>query len=395
MKNKRSYYTTPLFVIVTLIGLYTYVRVYNAVSSSELIYQKSTNEKIYSDFVYVETLSERKKISVEEGIIHLATPDSVKSIYISSWVAATPSLFNPLIQFVDKSEINSVIIDIKDSTGNISFEISDKNVVSLNNTQPRIQNIKKLIRELNERDIYVIGRLTAFQDSALAEVRPDLAFRRVDNGRVWRDKKGLAFIDPKKKESWDYLVDIARYSYQVGFDEINFDYIRYPSDGNISNINYNFSKGQTKPGVLKKFYEHLDQELRTDNIPISADIFGLVTTSESDIGIGQIFEDILPHFDAIAPMVYPSHYSNGYFGLDNPNKNPYQVIYQSMSSAVQRSNDINEDPQKLRIWVQDFSLHGVFYGEKEIRAQIKAMYDLGLDSYMVWDPKNKYTKSAY
>jgi hypothetical protein len=160
-------------------------------------------------------------------------------------------------------------------------------------------------------------------------------------------------------------------------------------------IENEISRGTLPVPVLESEPLLLDNELRTKGIPISADVFGLVTTSTNDIGIGQIFEDIIPHFDALSPMVYPSHYSSGFFGYSNPNENPYGVVYASMKSAKERAIAVDENPQKLRAWIQDFSLYGISYGEREVRDQIKALYDLGLDSYMVWDPKNNYTKKAY
>lgn len=389
----RSYYTTPLFVIVTLIGLFTYAQANRHIYNLENI-----NTQIYEEYINrseVNTQALKKIRSDEMSQNHIETPDAVRSIYVSSWVAATPSLLNNLIEFVGDSEINSVIIDIKDSTGNISFAIDNESINQYNKTQARIQNIESLIEALHEKDIYVIGRLTTFQDPELAKLKPELAFKRLDTGEVWKDKKGLAFINPNKKEAWEYLVALAKISYEVGFDEINFDYIRYPSDGNISNIDYDLNDNYTRGDHLKEFYQYLDSELRSNGIPISADIFGLVTTAKDDLGIGQVFEDIFPHFDAIAPMVYPSHYSSGFFGYSNPNARPYEVVYAAMESAKNRAVAIDDDPQKLRTWIQDFSLYGVTYGEKEVRDQIRATYDLGLDSYMVWDPKNKYTKDAY
>ncbi len=145
---------------------------------------------------------------------------------------------------------------------------------------------------------------------------------------------------------------------------------------------------------MKSFYQYVDENVRKKGIPISADIFGLVTMAEDDIGIGQYLEDIFPYFDAIAPMVYPSHYSAGFFGFSNPDEHPYEVVKKAMQAGIDRAIAIDEDPQKLRTWIQDFSL-GVPYDIKKVRAQIDATYEIGLDSYMSWDPKNRYTKDAY
>lgn len=391
--TKRPYFTTPLFVLGSFLSLLCLVIFSNTDAYIQSLY---ANKLIESDSQHLRILSYR--IAQENSVAanHQVTPESVRAIYLSSWVTGTPSLRNKLFEFVYGSDINAVVIDIKDSTGVISFPIKDNSILEKYGTDSRrISNIEEIIDELHLNDIYVIGRLTTFQDPALAKKYPHLAFKRKDNGQVWTDKKGLAFINPNNTEAWSYITELSKYSYRLGFDEINYDYIRYPSDGNISNINYDIESNETKASTLKKFYTHIDKEIRSKKITTSADIFGLVTTQKDDFGIGQILEDITPHFDFIAPMVYPSHYSAGFFNLRNPNAHPYEVITRSMGPAIERLELINQDPQKLRIWIQDFNLGTPSYGKSEIQAQIKAIYDLGLDSYMSWDPRNRYTKSAY
>jgi hypothetical protein len=365
---------------------------YDLQADQNEILSASTSRTIYEGTRQVLELKQQQQ--EDNNIKYREMPDAIRAIYISSWIAGTPSLRNNLISFIENSEINSVIIDIKDSTGVISFPLNEPLVNQYHSPSIRIRDIEALLKKLHEKNIYVIGRLTAFQDPALAKKHPELALKRIDNGEIWKDKKGLAFINPKKEAAWEYLVAIAKESYKMGFNEINFDYIRYPSDGNISNINYDLDDGEKRSDIMKKFYQYLDKNLREQNIPISADVFGLTTTAQDDLGIGQIFEDILPYFDAVAPMVYPSHYSSGFFGFNNPEAHPYEVVYTAMNSGYTRAVSMGEDPQKLRPWIQDFSL-GLPYGQKEVKDQIRAIYDSGLDSYMVWDPKNKYTKEAY
>ncbi len=390
--TKRSYFTTPLFVMTTIISLVVFVEYnaeqYNIVNTYENTFLETTHRN-YSFIKKVEEYRTRTNAG------HIATPDSVRAIYISSWVAGTPSLINKLIDFVTESDINAVVIDIKDSTGVISFPTDIPLVQKYSTDSTRIRDINSLIERLHDNNIYVIGRLTTFQDPLLSKKNPDWSFKRIDNNEVWTDRKGLAFINPNKEAAWDYIADIAEYSYAIGFDEINFDYIRYPSDGSIHNINYEIAEGESRATTMKSFYEYIDNRLRSKGIPISADIFGLVTTAQDDIGIGQVFEDIYPHFDAIAPMVYPSHYSSGFFGYTNPNAHPYEVVRAAMQGAIDKAHSIDEDPDKLRTWIQDFNLGTPTYGINEVKAQINATYDISLDSYMSWDPKNRYTKEAY
>jgi len=184
-------------------------------------------------------------------------------------------------------------------------------------------------------------------------------------------------------------------SYEVGFDEINFDYIRYPSDGNISDINYRLKEGEKRADKIEDFFKYLSTEIKRDvDIPISADLFGLTTEGTDDMGIGQVWEKAVPYFDYISPMVYPSHYPAGYAGYSNPSKYPYEVIKRSISSAISRTKIINEDINKIRPWLQDFDM-GATYTKEMVEAQKKALYDLGLSSWMYWDPSNKYTPQAF
>lgn len=324
---------------------------------------------------------------------HIETPDSVRAIYMSSWIASSKRLRSELVNFIDESRLNAIVIDVKDYSGLISFDMDHNLIDSYNTDSKRISDIDEFIKDLHDRNIYIIARVTVFQDPLLAQRKPEFSFKRTDNGEIWKDKKGLAFIDPQQENAWEYFAVIAEESYRQGFDEINFDYIRYPSDGNISNINYQLGT-KTKTEAMKDFYIFLDKRLRSQDIPISADLFGH-TASENEIaGIGQNLTDALPYFDAIAPMVYPSHYHRNYLGFENAAAHPYEVVYNEMNLAREKSRALNLPSSSLRTWIQDFDL-GANYGKKEVQDQIKASYKADVDSYMVWDPKNKYTKSAY
>jgi len=216
------------------------------------------------------------------------------------------------------------------------------------------------------------------------------------SGAVWKDRKGLSWIDPAAREYWDYIVRIGRATERSGFDELNFDYVRFPSDGNMHDIVYPYwDERIAQKDVFLEFFSYLDARLAELNIPISADLFGLTTTAEnSDLKIGQVLEYAAPYFDYIAPMVYPSHYPPGFNGLANPAVHPYEVIHYSMTKAYERLIAATSTPTKLRPWIQDFDL-GADYDDEMIRKQKQAVYDSGLTSWMSWDPANIYTKSAY
>ena len=178
-----------------------------------------------------------------------------------------------------------------------------------------------------------------------------------------------------------------------GFDEINFDYIRFPSDGDMSDISYPWSSSTPKTVVLENFFKYLSESLLDSGLTTSADLFGMVTTAQNDMGIGQILEKALPYFDYISPMVYPSHYPPNFEGFKNPEAHPYEIVNLSLKRAVERAIVASSSPEKIRPWLQDFGLK-MTYGPNEVRAQIKAVNDLGLSSWMLWSASNRYTKDA-
>jgi hypothetical protein len=300
-----------------------------------------------------------------------------------------------LVDLIESTEINSIVIDIKDFSGTISFPTDNPKLYGAHHgTGCKATGVKEFIEELHAKNIYVIGRISVFQDPYLTKVKPEWAVKKVSDGGVWKDKKGLSFLDPTNKNVQDYIINIAKNSYAVGFDEINFDYIRYPSDGNIKDIKYNLTDGKTRAGNMEDFFKYLSSELKKDeNIPISADVFGLATEVMDDMGIGQVWEKIIPYFDFICPMIYPSHYPSGYLGYKNPSMYPYEVINRALKGAVNKTTKMNEDINKIRPWLQDFDM-GATYDKKMIEAQMKGVYDNNLDSWLLWNPSNKYTKEA-
>jgi hypothetical protein len=329
---------------------------------------------------------------------HIKTPEPLKAIYMSSWVAGTPSFRSRLVSLIDETELNAVVIDIKDYSGKVSFLIEEEPFLSLKSSERRISDVKEFIKTLHDKNIYVIGRISVFQDPHLTSIWPGEAVKKSsDKEAIWKDHKGLGWVDPGSEKVWQYHVDLAKIAYEHGFDEINFDYIRFPSDGNMRDIYYPVSEGRVKKDVMREFFEYLDDNLRSghedDRMKISADLFGMVTTNTDDLGIGQLLEDGLKHFDYVAPMVYPSHFPNNWAGMSKPAEKPYDVIHRSMLRAFERAVAMGEDPLKLRPWLQDFNL-GATYTKELVRAQIDATYDVGLTSWMLWDPKNIYTRGA-
>lgn len=344
--------------------------------------------------------------------IYIPTPQPLKAIYMTQCVVGTPSFREKLFELARSTEINSIIIDVKDYTGSLGFEPKSENLKPFFGTHCYAPDMKEFIRTLNEEGIYVIARITVFQDPLWAEAHTHLAVQKASDRSIWTDKKGLHFVDVGAQEFWDYIIEISKEAYDLGFDELNYDYVRYPSDGPMSNIYYPVSEKRIvtdpehgKALQLKDFFAYLREQTQDLDIPISADLFGMVTTNTDDLNIGQVLEYALPYFDYIAPMVYPSHYPSGFNGWDNPNTVPHEIIEYAMTSAVERVKAFDTattTPQEvrdhvrieqLRPWIQDFD-YGGNYGVAEVRTQIEAVYDSGLTSWMIWDPANRYTRDA-
>ena len=374
---------------VLVLGIAMYVFDINTTSYAKDISRDVTLAD--RDHLVENTLPEKRTVT------HQTMPDAVKGIYMSSWVASTPHLREKLVDLIDTTELNAVVIDIKDSTGKVSFVTDNAFLQEVGSLENRIKDLPEFIEHLHEKNIYVIGRISVFQDPFLAVQRPELSLRKKSDGTVWKDKKGLSFLDPQNKYVWEYIVTLAKESYAIGFDEINFDYIRFPSDGNIADIQYGLDDTvHTRAEIIEQFFAHVRSELHNDelHIPMSADLFGMTTTSQDDLGIGQVLEKAMPHFDAIAPMIYPSHYPKNWNNYANPAEKPFEVITDAMKSGNARAVQAGYTADIFRPWIQDFNL-GATYTADKVRAQIKALDALGIDSWLVWDPGNSYTTGAF
>jgi hypothetical protein len=343
---------------------------------------------------------------VKKVVAHIETPVETRGIYMSGYVASSKKIRDNVLKLFDNSTLNTIVIDIKDYRGKLFFNIDDPVISDIGSVENNIKDISEFIQELHSKNIYVIGRVSSFQDSYLAKSRPEYAVTRSDMKTVWKDRKGVMWVDPGNEKVWEYLKTVGEKSYDIGFDEINFDYIRFPSDGDMKDIYFpkseeRFTKqidGKTvrfaKSDVIMEFFKYLSAQLKPKGIKISADVFGMTTSNKDDLGIGQVFEKIVPYVDYISPMVYPSHYPANWSNIKNPEASPYATIKKSMSDGINKLSVINESSSKLRPWIQDFSLK-VTYGQKEVQEQIRALDEIGIKSYLVWDASNKYTPQAY
>lgn len=351
-------------------------------------------------------------------------PDVIKGIYVTGWSAGSASRINSLIALVKRTEINAMVIDIKDYSGHVSYKTGLTEVTATGaESEPRILQPNALLKKLHDENIYVIGRITVFQDPILAGKHPEWALKNKITGEPWLDNKKLAWMDAAAKPVWDYDIAIAKNALARGFDEIQFDYVRFASDGSLGQIAYPFWDMKTpRRKIIGNFFKYLRSSL--GNAKISADLFGLSTIDTwDDLGIGQVIEDAYANFDYVSPMVYPSHFAPGFMGFKNPAKYPYEVINYSMEKALARLSKkeqmingsstatsseelVRSAPfaAKLRPWLQDFDL-GAIYDANMVRKEIRAAYDVFLNStsssnpakfggWLLWDPANTYTEGA-
>lgn len=350
--------------------------------------------------------------SAMSAVAHVPTPSPLKAIYMSQCVVGTPSFRSKLVDFIDATELNAVVIDIRDYTGKISFPTDNPVLHDSVSEACGANDMRAFIETLHAKKIYVIGRITVFQNPYYSSRYPDQAVQS-KRGGVWKDHKGLAFVDVGARPYWDTVVELGKESYKIGFDELNFDYVRYPSDGPMEDAVYTWSKDRSKQEVLEDFFVYLTEQLRPTGAVLSVDLFGMTTSNEDDLNIGQVLERALPYFDHIYPMVYPSHYPNGFNGYAKVNEHAHDIVKYSMDRALERtvattttipslaytpvastSPRLYSKPsypkEKIRPWLQSFD-YPVPYTPAMVRGQIDATYESGLDSWIFWDAANKYT----
>lgn len=351
---------------------------------------------------------EEALLKKEEPIIkRMATPKIMKAVYLTAPSGGREDKVQAVIN-MKKDGLNAVVIDVKDSFGMVAYDSQLEIVKQYKLRQKFIKDLAGLVQRFHDEEIYVIARVAVFQDSAFAEARPDLAVQDVAKLRaaggvisgktLWRDNKKLAWVDPSSTEVHEYVVALSKDVLSYGFDEVNYDYIRFPSDGSLSNIGYPITPvDASKTEAIKKFMRYLREQ--TKGTIISADLFGFTMIKAEDIGIGQIVEDAYANFDYIAPMVYPSHYPNGFMGYKKPAAWPYEIVADSMQKGQQRLDIYRTTASttaQLRPWLQDFDL-GADYDSVMIGKQIKATEDVlgeNYAGYMLWNPSSNYTRGG-
>ncbi|MFD2208498.1 putative glycoside hydrolase [Virgibacillus halophilus] len=362
------------------------------------------HSKIKSNIQLLDENRPSKRYTFSSGY-HFEYPDAVKGIYVTG-NSAGGSRFQSLLGMIEKTELNTMVIDIKDDYGNITFQ-PDKNSPYADVATDFIKDPKKMMKVLEEKGIYPIARVVVFKDTHLANKHPEWSFK--ENGKVWVNGKGEAFVSPFQKDVWKYNVGVAKLAAEMGFQEIQFDYVRFPEGFESLDKTLEYNKGDYADGkqndvkrrvqAVTDFVSYAKKELSPYNVKVGVDIFGYAATIPETPGIGQNFSKISENVDVISSMIYPSHWGNDYFNISMPDKEPYRLV-DEYAKVEKRVLGALDNPPVSRPWIQDFDAPWLYsgppthYGKAEVEAQIKALKKHGINEFLLWNAGNTYTQNV-
>jgi hypothetical protein len=338
------------------------------------------------------------RIDSVRPVAHVPTPDTLRGLYVNRW-AALGSKLDRLIEVARTTEINALVIDVKDDRGFVLYRSSvplahEIGADTADGHSMSRAKLRAVLDTMTALGIYPIARIVVAKDPLLAQKKLDLAIKRKADLEPWLDKNGHPWLDPHQREVWQYAVDLAREAYDVGFSEVQLDYVRFPDEKRlITETVYPLANGRTRAQVIRDQLGFVRAALKPKGIRVTADVFGLTATDTTDMGIGQRWEMFVDQVDVVLPMIYPSHFARGTYKLRNPNAHPYETIDHALKDAIARTDSI---PHAALIipWYQDFTLGAPHYEAAHIRAQKKAGYDNGFQSWILWNPKSNYTLAA-
>lgn len=320
----------------------------------------------------------------------------VKGIYITGPMAGNEA-FGDILKLVDETELNAMVIDVKNDEGKISWNMDLESARILGACTPYIGDIGKFMEILEEHKVYTIARISCFKDPCLAGGRPELALKKRDGSAV-TDGNGMAWVNPYRKEVWEYLTEIAEAAAEAGFDEVQFDYVRFPIGSDAEEADYGVDMGTyPKQQAICGFLEYAVNRLHEKDIIVTADVFGTIIGSDTDVEqVGQDYAELGELIDVLSPMVYPSHYGSNVFGLEVPDAHPYETVLAALEGSAQELSGIPEESRAaVRPWLQAFTatwVNGhISYGGEQIRQQIQAVYDAGYEEWILWNAVNRYS----
>jgi hypothetical protein len=318
-------------------------------------------------------------------------PRPVRAIYLNAW-AFGGRRFHELMRLADTTEINAFVIDVKDDTGYLTYRSEVPTAVAIGaNDQRRARDTEERLRLLQLRGIHPIARIVVAKDPLLAQRKPDWAVRHV-NGGLWRDRLEFAWVDAFNDSVWVYAAQLAAEAVRMGFAEVQYDYVRFPDEPPSRMATAVFASrdsGETKREGVARGLAILRERTKPLGVPFTIDVFGLTTTATGDLGIGQLWEDLVTSADVVLPMVYPSHYYRGMYQSRHPNGEPYRIVRRALEDGLRRSSPLGKTAE-IRPYLQAFTLGLPRYTPAEVRAQIRAVNDIGLTSWVLWNPRSAY-----
>lgn len=316
----------------------------------------------------------------------------IRGIYYNPNISNTQEDVDRLIEIANTTEVNAIVVDIKEEL--VFYDTQVQFFRDAGTVEP-ILDLPAVLKQFQDNNIYTIARLVVFKDSAVAETFPYLALKDKVTGDLWRDMNGIAWVNPMLHELWDYNIQLAHEAATMGFDEIQYDYVRFPTDGDLSRLEYGIENNQAnREKSIETFLQRSHEALIPTGAKLSADVFGYTVVVDDDLGIGQNLDQLANHVDYLSPMIYPSHWPEGSLDVPgHPNDFPRETVQISMSLAKEQ---LGGNGLKLRPWLQDFNMPGMKpYGDAEVRAQIDAAEELGLAGWLIWDPNNWYHVGAF
>ncbi len=322
-------------------------------------------------------------------------PEFVRGIYLNAWTSGSTRRREALITLARRTELNAFVIDIKDATGYVSHATQVPLAREVGATgEIRIRDLPGLLDRLEEAGVYPIARIVVAKDPILTGGRPDLAIQDSAGG-VWLDQDSVRWLNFHDRRVWEYHVALAKEVVSLGFPEVQWDYVRFPDapEDYLGRAVFPGADGRTRVEAVRGFLGYSREVLSQEGAAVTADVFGVTTSYRRDVGIGQLWESMADQVDVLLPMVYPSHYWSGSFGFERPNAYPYEIVRRALRDANRRSAAL-EGAGATRPWLQDFSLGQPPYDAPEVRAQIQATYDAGIQEWILWNPGSRYTESA-
>ena len=345
--------------------------------------------------------STRPKAQTEQPrapLVRVPAPDTLRGLYVNRW-AALGSKLKTLIAVARTTEVNALVIDVKDDRGFVLYRSNvplahEIGADTADGHWMSATKVRAMLDTMIAHGIYPIARIVVAKDPLLARKRLEWAIKRKSDLKPWLDKNGNPWLDPHQRGVWQYAADLAREAYDLGFSEVQFDYVRFPDEKRLAaETTYPLANGRVRAQVIREQLGFVRGVLKPRGIRVTADVFGLTATDTTDMGIGQRWEMFVDQVDVVLPMVYPSHFARGTYKLRNPNAHPYKTIDNVLKDAIARTKPV-PNAAKIIPWYQDFTLGPPHYYAEQIRAQKKAGYDNGFQSWILWNPKSNYTVAA-